>query len=277
MCSDDSNYNADLLCPCPCINSTLSSSIKKCGESDLVALPNPQCCSKANASFVSKFVSPFIEMIPPNLTNSNTCPGAYNEPANFVLSSYEEIASTKLNREYLYHDTPFTCSGCISSVTIYHKVGFNANVSIGIQLWRPSVNITDNTTNVLQAIGQEMNVTFRQGSSQGRDNGNYYITNSILSSSELCFKPGDAYGVYLPSEFSDFNILEEKDKDSPPNNQLYYIYYRDRPSCPSSGKYFFLNEKDAKPLIVVSVTSAAGKYIMFGFCSIAVIIVFYYC
>ena len=252
LCSDDGSFNAKTLCPCPCINSTLPSSVDKCGESGLASIPNSECCSKADMDFISKLVTPFIEKIEPNLTDSNTCPGAYNQLINFAISSYEEINSLKLNREYLYQNTPFTCSGCISSVTIYSKGQITSNVTLGVQLYRPSINITDNSTNVLQTMGQELNVTFYQDISQGQDNGAYYITKSVITGvSQSCFKPGDVFSVYIPQETQFDDILEEKSSSNP-------VYYRKRPSCESLRENYFLNMTDKRPLIVVSVTTT-GK------------------
>ena len=255
LCSNNLSFNADDLCPCPCINSSLSSSVSKCGESGLVSIPSSECCSKADVDFISKFVTPFIEKIEPNLTNSNTCPEAYNQPINFAISSYEEITSSRLNREYLYRNTPFTCSGCISSVTIYSKGQINSNVSLNVQVYRPSINITDNSTNVLQTMGQVLNVKFYQGISEGQDSGDYYTTKSVITgTSQSCFEPGDVFSVKIPNQNQFDDILQEKSSSNP-------VYYRDPPSCESLRENYFLDTTDNRPLIVISVTTT-GKSIV---------------
>ena len=244
LCDDATPSNVESLCPCPCINSTLyDDTVTKCGQSS-IANNDDVCCSKAS-EFVSSHIYPDIIPIPFTVNYSSVCSVTYNlPPTAYNQSLYEDIS---LDYEYIF-DAPFTCDGCITNVTIYHRFPNNVNRVLSMQIWKKYRNTSDNST-VLR-LETNRNITYSTSFMW------FSIYGTVgVPDEEVCYSAGDIFGITVPSVFSELRII--KTKEMTPNSQF---YSRPRPNCQSLRDVYYLKQKDTKPIIAVNVRN--GKSIV---------------
>ena len=197
------------------------------------------CCPGAE-QFIKTVIEPDIE--PVGFTNTSGCSTLYNPPPEqFVVSNYGELL---LDNQYVFYDVQFTCSGCIKNISIYHKFSNNMDRVLTVQLWKVNRNISDNSSILL--LSENQSITFTISSTSWAD---YYQT---VGEVELCFEPGDIFGVTVPSSFNGIDIFAEKNT---PNSQF---YARERPSCDSLRKVYYLNQNFIvkRPLIAIGVSES---------------------
>lgn len=239
LCEDGTYNNPLNLCSCPCINATLYSPSDSCNSKigSYNHAPNNLCCPGAE-QFIKTVIKPAIE--PVGFTNINACSTLYNPPPKqFVDDDYEELL---LDNQYVFYDVQFTCSGCIKNITIYHKFSNNLDRILTVQLWKVNRNISDNSSILL--LSENQSITFTATSTAWFD---FYQT---VGEVELCFEPGDIFGITVPSSFNGIDIFAE---ENTPNSQF---YARERPSCNSLRNVYYLNSIAKRPLIAIGVSES---------------------
>ena len=240
LCEDGAHNNPQNLCSCPCINATLYSPSASC-NSEIGSYNNADnnlCCPGAE-QFIKTVIDPAIE--PVGFKDTSGCSTLYNPPPEqFLLSNYGEIL---LDNQYVFYDVQFSCSGCIKNISIYHEFINNMDRTLKVQLWKVNRNVSDNSSILL--LSENQLITFTASSLTSWSN--YYQT---VGEVELCFEPGDIFGVNVPVSFNDLDIFAEKNT---PNSQF---YARQRPSCNSLRNIYYLNPSfiAKRPLIAVGVS-----------------------
>lgn len=255
-----SNQNWESICPCFCINSTQYSITEdKCDQAVLSNEPPSVCCPKADqyiATHILPQLVPLYNDSAAGASSSNSCTPytVFNQlPSMLNIDDYEHIPFT--DREFVLYGTPFTCTGCIDSVTIYHLVNAPGVRNMTIQIWREYQNVTDNSTVLIGKYNSTTeNYTIKFDSANTVEVTSDYSYTIGTPNRDICFSSGDIYGAIIPDTFNGLNILREKATPATPQ-----VYMRSLQSCNSLENIFF-NLSSQHNRIMMSVNVTRGKY-----------------
>lgn len=187
-----------------------------------------QCCRAARTDFL------FFYMEPDNSGNS-TCLEQSNV-FNQSLSINESVAANvtsvpTASMEYIIPSMTFPCSGCLSRLDLLTVGGYivgGGNEVLMVHLWSRrevsagSVNgdeLYERRTNFTISVEPEVNVT---------GNGSQVLSFIIAEEDEVCFQPGDVFGLSLPPTSNIPEIMVVGPRDEEPQS---YIVEEPLPYC----------------------------------------------